>query len=46
MARKTRMEGYVNAMNRKGQAAKPASSVRERLAQMKQKNKTAKKKEG
>lgn len=44
MARKSRMEGYVSAMN--GQAEKPASSVRERLAQMKQKTKTAKKKEG
>ena len=43
MARKSRMEGYVSAM--KGQAEKPASSVRERLAQMKQKTKTAKKKE-
>ena len=43
MARKSRMEGYVSAM--KGQAAKPAPSVRERLAQMKQKTKTAKKKE-
>ena len=44
MARKSRLEGYVSAL--KGQAAKPASSVRERLAQMKQKTKTAKKKEG
>ena len=44
MARKSRMEGYVSAM--KGQAEKPASSVRKRLAQMKQKTKTAKKKEG
>ena len=44
MARKSRLEGYVSAM--KVQAEKPASSVRERLAQMKQKTKTAKKKEG
>lgn len=44
MARKSRLEGYVSAM--KGHAAKPAFSVRERLAQMKQKTKTAKKKEG
>ena len=44
MAKKSRYMSYVNAM-KKGQAAKPASSVRERLAQMKQKTKTAKKKE-
>ena len=44
MAKKSRYMGYVNAM-KKRQAAKPASSVRERLAQMKQKTKTAKKKE-
>ena len=37
MARKTRYEGYVNAMNRKEQAAKPASSIKDRLLQMKQK---------
>ena len=37
MARKSRYEGYVNAMNRKGQAAKPASSIKERISQMKQK---------
>ena len=44
MAKKSRYMGYVNAM-KKGQAVKPASSVKERLAQMKQKAKTEKKKE-
>lgn len=44
MARRSRYMAYAEGM--KGQAAKPASSVRERLAQMKQKTKTAKKKEG
>ena len=47
MARRSRFEGYVNAM--KGQAEKPASSVREKLSRMKQKadkeNATHKKKE-
>lgn len=37
MARKSRYVGYVNAMNRKEQAVKPASSIKERLSQMKQK---------
>ena len=37
MARKSRLEGYVSAM--KGQAAKPASSVLEKLSQMKKKTK-------
>ena len=37
MARKSRYVGYVNAMNRKEQAARPASSIKERLSQMKQK---------
>lgn len=37
MARKSRYVGYVNAMNRKEQAARPAPSIKERLSQMKQK---------
>lgn len=37
MARKSRYVEYVNAMNRKEQAARPASSIKERLSQMKQK---------
>ena len=34
MARRSRFEGYVNAM--KGQAEKPALSVKDRLSQMKE----------
>ena len=45
MAKRSRYMGYVNAM-KKGQAAKPASSVRERLSRLKQKSGKAKKKEG
>ena len=36
MARRSRFEGYVNAM--KGQAEKPALSVKDRLSQMKSKS--------
>lgn len=43
MARKSRYMGYVNAMN-KGQAAKPALSIKSRLYQMKEKAKEANKK--
>ena len=38
MAKKSRYMGYVNAM-KKGQAAKPASSVLEKLSQMMKKTK-------
>ena len=38
MAKKSRYMGYVNAM-KKGQAAKPVSSVLEKLSQMKKKTK-------
>ena len=38
MARRSRFEGYVNAV--KGQAEKPALSVKDRLSQMKEKAKT------
>ena len=38
MARRSRFEGYVNAM--KGQAEKPALSVKDRLSHMKEKAKT------
>ena len=34
MARRSRFEGYVNVM--KGQAEKPALSVKDRLSQMKE----------
>ena len=37
MARRSRFEGYVNAV--KGQAEKPALSVKDRLSQMKEKAK-------
>ncbi len=37
MARRSRFEGYVNAM--KEQAEKPALSVKDRLSQMKEKAK-------
>ena len=37
MARRSRFEGYVNVM--KGQAEKPALSVKDRLSQMKEKSK-------
>ena len=37
MARRSRFEGYVNAV--KGQAEKPALSVKDRLSQMKEKSK-------
>ena len=42
MARRSRFEGYVNAM--KGQAEKPALSVKDRLSQMKKKAKTVNRK--
>lgn len=42
MARRSRFEGYVNAM--KGQAEKPALSVKDRLSQMKEKAKTVNRK--
>ena len=38
MAKKSRYMGYVNAM-KKGQAAKPVSSVLKKLSQMKKKTK-------
>ena len=38
MARRSRFEGYVNVM--KGQAEKPALSVKDRLSHMKEKAKT------
>ena len=38
MAKKSRLLGYMNAM-KKGQATKPASSVLEKLSQMKKKTK-------
>lgn len=43
MARKSRYLGYVNAM-RKEQAIKPASSIKSRLAQMKEMAKEVNKK--
>ncbi len=42
MARRSRFEGYVNAM--KGQAKKPALSIKDRLSQMKEKAKTVNRK--
>ena len=42
MARRSRFEGYVNAM--KWQAEKPALSVKDRLSQMKEKAKTVNRK--
>ena len=42
MARKSRFEGYVNAM--KGQAEKPALFVKDKLSQMKEKAKTVNRK--
>ena len=42
MARRSRCEGYVNAI--KGQAEKPALSVKDRLSQMKEKAKTVNRK--
>ena len=42
MARRSRFEGYVNAV--KGQAEKPALSVKDRLSQMKEKVKTVNRK--
>ena len=42
MARRSRFEGYVNAV--KGQAAKPALSVKDRLSQMKEKAKNGNRK--
>ena len=38
MARRSRFEGYVNAM--KGQAEKPALSIKEKISAMKEKAKT------
>ena len=43
MARKSRYLGYVNAM-KKGQAAKPALSIKDKLSQMKEKAKEVNKK--
>lgn len=42
MARRSRFEGYVNAV--KGQAEKPAFSVKDRLSQMKEKAKNGNRK--
>ena len=42
MARRSRFEGYVNAM--KGQAEKPALSVKDRISQMKEKARTVNRK--
>lgn len=42
MARRSRFEGYVNAV--KGQAEKPALSVKDRLSQMKEKAKNGNRK--
>ena len=42
MARRSRFEGYVNAV--KGQAEKPALSVKDRLSRMKEKAKTVNRK--
>ena len=42
MARRSRFEGYVNGM--KGQAEKPASSIKDRLSQMKEKAKNVNRK--
>lgn len=42
MARKSRFEGYTNYM--KGQAAKPALSIKGKLSQMKEKAKEVNKK--
>ena len=43
MARKSRYLGYVNAM-KKGQAVKPAFSIKGKLSQMKEKAKEVNKK--
>ena len=43
MARRSRFEGYVNGM--KGQAEKPASSIKEKLSQMKARSKETNKKD-
>ena len=42
MARRSRFEGYVHAV--KGQAEKPALSVKDRLSQMKEKAKNGNRK--
>ena len=42
MARRSRFEGYVNAV--KGQAEKPALSIKDRLSQMKEKAKNVNRK--
>ena len=42
MARRSRFEGYVNAV--KGQTEKPALSVKDRLSQMKEKAKNGNRK--
>ena len=42
MARRSRFEGYVNAM--KGQAEKPALSVKDKLSRMKEKAKNVNRK--
>ena len=42
MARRSRFEGYVNAV--KGQAEKPALSVKDRLSQMKEEAKNGNRK--
>lgn len=42
MARRSRFEGYVNAV--KGQAEKPALSVKDRLSRMKEKAKNVNRK--
>ena len=42
MARRSRFEGYVNAV--KGQAEKPALSVKDRLSQLKEKAKNGNRK--
>ena len=42
MAQRSRFEGYVNAV--KGQAEKPALSVKDRLSQMKEKAKNGNRK--
>ena len=42
MARRSRFEGYVNAM--KGQAEKPALSIKEKISAMKEKAKTTNRK--
>jgi len=43
MARKSRFEGYSNCM--RGQAEKPALSIKDKLSRMKAKSKEANKKE-